>query len=77
MKCGLHFAVRFSSFFLSLSALLFNWRLIIETLFTVDHSFQGYAAREFSKLGVSPGELAIISREAVRQNSCLYNNILT
>ena len=27
--------------------------------------FQGYAAREFAKQGVKPGELAIISKEAV------------
>lgn len=26
---------------------------------------QGYAAREFAKQGVKPGELAIISKEAV------------
>lgn len=30
---------------------------------------QGYAAREFAKQGVKPGELAIISKEAV---SILY-----
>lgn len=28
--------------------------------------FQGYAAREFANQGVKPGELAIISKEAVR-----------
>lgn len=32
---------------------------------------QGYAAREFAKQGVKPGELAIISREVV---SFLMNN---
>lgn len=32
-------------------------------LFTIN--IQGYAAREFAKQGIKPGELAIISKEAV------------
>lgn len=31
---------------------------------------QGYAAREFAKQGVKPGELAIISKEAVSISNC-------
>lgn len=45
------------------------WLIVFETCFCL----QGYAAREFSKQGVKPGELAIISKEAVctAMNFCL------
>lgn len=36
-------------------------------------NLQGYAAREFAKQGVQPGELAIISKEAVRLSVFVLN----
>jgi hypothetical protein len=37
------------------------------------HDIQGYAAREFVKLGVKPGELAMFSKEAVTSFSLQKN----
>lgn len=39
---------------------------------------QGYAAREFAKQGVKPGELAIISKEAVSILNCFlaFTNLI-
>lgn len=39
------------------------------------HDIQGYAAREFVKLGVKPGELAMFSKEAVTSFSLRKKSI--
>ena len=41
-----------------------------------DCCLQGYAAREFVKQGLQPGELAIISKEAVSCSSALSLDIV-